>query len=138
VLVVLRAVDKLVFISPLYRKALALVLVDFARHAKAIVEELLGNRALARCRVLKHATKEATLVKLTLFNQLHVEVLFGEVGKGLYLVLRHVRHPRQLHHFLEGLRRILKILRHLQSSPNPVVGLHGLTPVASLLSHVLH
>ena len=113
-----------------------LKLVRFALHFQLVLEELLCNRALARGRILQHAPNETILVEVALLDVLEVEVLLRQVVVRLHLVLGHVVHPRQLHHLLVGLHRLLVLGRGAQDAAYPLVGLHGVAPVVALFGHV--
>ena len=88
------AVNKFVFFKALDGVALPFVFVSFALHMKRVVEELLGDRALAGERVLQHSTKETFLVKSAFLDILQVEVLFRNVMVRLDLILWNVVNPR--------------------------------------------
>lgn len=96
-----RAVDELVLLQPMHLEAFPFKLVRLALHVQLVLEELLGYNSLARDWILEHTSKEALLVESALFDLLEVEVLSGQIMERLNLVLGHVCHPRQLHHFLE-------------------------------------
>ena len=78
------------------------------------------------------------MVKICFLDQLQVEVLLSYFVERLDLKLRRVGHPRQLHHFFEGLNGAIEVIRLLQGFAHPFVGLHHPAPITALFRHIAH